>query len=166
MPSNCHFQIKWLENPEYKKWLDRGTVESKAKCSMCRKEFDISNMGEAALKSHKKSAKHTEFFNKLSSNFKISKWVKSGPSTSSVPLKSCTLENSVSTNDVIKAEIYWALNTVKNHFSYKSCENMVSVFKNMFPDSDIARKMSLVSLFDCIWTWSIFYGFNEETNKK
>lgn len=43
----------------------------------------------------------------------------------------------------MKAEIYWALNTVKSHFSYKSYRNIVSVFKNMFPDSKIERKMSL-----------------------
>ena len=53
------------------------------------------------------------------------------------------MDETVSTEDVMKAEIYWALNIVKNHFSYKSCEDIVAVFKNMFPDSAIARKMSL-----------------------
>lgn len=43
----------------------------------------------------------------------------------------------------MKVEIYWALNTVKNHFSLKSCEDIVTVFKNMFPDSAIAWKMPL-----------------------
>jgi hypothetical protein len=56
MPGNCHFQIKWLDNPEYKKkrWLDVGSSESKAKGSFGQKEFDISNMGETPIKIHKK----------------------------------------------------------------------------------------------------------------
>lgn len=63
-------------------------------------------MGEADLKSHKRNTKHTELLSKSSSNLKISEWVKSCPS--SVPnqlLKSCTLEDSVITNDAMKAEI-------------------------------------------------------------
>ena len=47
IPGNCHLQIKWLDNPEYKKWLDGGSSERKAKYSFCQKEFEISNMDEA-----------------------------------------------------------------------------------------------------------------------
>ena len=55
MPGNCAFNVKWQENDEYKQWLVMGQSMFKTKCTLCRKEIDISNMGEGALKSHKKS---------------------------------------------------------------------------------------------------------------
>jgi hypothetical protein len=39
MSGNCHFQIKWLDNPNIKRWLDVGSSESKAKGSFGQKEF-------------------------------------------------------------------------------------------------------------------------------
>ena len=45
-----------------------GSSESKAKCSFCQKEFDIWDMSETALKSHKKSTKHAEPLNEAFSN--------------------------------------------------------------------------------------------------
>ena len=50
MSGNCHFQIKWLDNPEYKKMVGYGSSERKAKGSFGQKEFDISNIGELSLK--------------------------------------------------------------------------------------------------------------------
>ena len=46
MSGNCHFQIKWLDNTEYKKMVG---CESNAKSSFGQKEFYFSNMGETAL---------------------------------------------------------------------------------------------------------------------
>ena len=51
MPANCHFQIKWLDNLEYKKkngWI--GEVVRAKLNALCQKELDISNMSEAELK--------------------------------------------------------------------------------------------------------------------
>ena len=54
----CHFQSNWKLNPDYH-WLQE---EEKnlfyAKCSICKKSFSLSNMGESAVKSHLNSAKH------------------------------------------------------------------------------------------------------------
>lgn len=48
---NCVFNKMWLEKLEYKEWLLE-SGRNKARCSVCSKEFDISNMGEAAVKVH------------------------------------------------------------------------------------------------------------------
>ena len=46
----------------------------------------------------------------------------------------------VSRDDVIKAEILWALKCATSRYSYNSCSNMMDFLKMMFPDSSIANK--------------------------
>ena len=62
LPGKCKFQEAWLTNPQYSKWIGRGSSVNEAKCKACKKSFDVQNMGEAALKSHMKSKKHTDAF--------------------------------------------------------------------------------------------------------
>lgn len=50
----CLFNMEWLSKKEYAEWLRACDNDRKAKCSWCSKEFDIANMGEAAVKSHMK----------------------------------------------------------------------------------------------------------------
>ena len=53
MPGNCSFNDVWLHKPVFKEWLRRVEGQQrKARCNACSKEFDIGNMGEAALTSH------------------------------------------------------------------------------------------------------------------
>ena len=53
MPGNCSFNDVWLHKPVFKEWLWRVEGQQrKARCNACSKEFDIGNMGEAALTSH------------------------------------------------------------------------------------------------------------------
>ncbi len=42
----------------YKGWLEKYQDTGRAKSTLCRKAFDISNMGETELSSHAKGAKH------------------------------------------------------------------------------------------------------------
>ena len=41
------------------------------------------------------------------------------------------------------AEIRWAFKTVMSHYSYNSSSNLKSLFKVMFPDSEICKQISL-----------------------
>ncbi|KAH7951197.1 hypothetical protein HPB52_006254 [Rhipicephalus sanguineus] len=55
----CKFQSAWLEHSEYRHWVRPETSDPyRAKCTVCQKSVDIATMGESALKSHQKSAKH------------------------------------------------------------------------------------------------------------
>ena len=46
------------------------------------------------------------------------------------------------TDDVMRAEILWALKAVKAHFSFNSSEEIGKLFRTMFPDSAIAKKFA------------------------
>ena len=57
MPGKCLFSERWFENPSHKLWLERDSDKYKAKCRVYMKTFDMSNIGESALASHKKGKK-------------------------------------------------------------------------------------------------------------
>ena len=48
-------------------------------------------------------------------------------------------------DDVLKAEILWALKVTESHFSYNSSRNIVDLPKMMLPDSKIVEKLCLGS---------------------
>ncbi|XP_023218139.1 uncharacterized protein LOC111620448 [Centruroides sculpturatus] len=56
---------------------------------------------------------------------------------------SSTLTPFVIKDDVIKAEITWALAVVKKKMSLNSCSDIKNIFKKMFPDSAIAMQFQL-----------------------
>ena len=64
MPSKvkrCHFQNEWLTNEEYSNWFQAVPKNrSRFKCSFCKTEIDISNMGVAAFDSHAAGKKHKQ----------------------------------------------------------------------------------------------------------
>lgn len=51
-----------------------------------------------------------------------------------------TIPEFVTKEEVLKAEILWALNIIECHHSYKSCEGIGGLFCKMFPDSSIAAQ--------------------------
>ena len=55
----CHFQNEWLTNEEYSNWVQAVPKnKSRVKCSFCKTEINISNMGVAALDSYAAGKKH------------------------------------------------------------------------------------------------------------
>ncbi len=92
---DCVFSDAWLEKEEYKCWLGPSPEGSKrrANCRLCRKDFDIANMGESALKSHAQGAKHKRLVagkmaaTQLTLNFGAS--ASCGAKTSAVILCAC-----------------------------------------------------------------------------
>lgn len=53
--------------------------------------------------------------------------------------------NFVRGDEVTRAEVLWAVKCVMSHFSKNSASDMGDIFKLMFPDSSIAKKMSIGS---------------------
>lgn len=45
-------------------------------------------------------------------------------------------------NSVLDAEIKWVLKCIHSHFSFNSCTDINDVFRDMFPDSEIAKQFS------------------------
>lgn len=52
----CTFQLKWLQQYSWVKQVIQDP--RKAQCTMCMKTIDLSQMGESALTSHARGAKH------------------------------------------------------------------------------------------------------------
>lgn len=80
------------------------------------KSFDVSNMGEAALVSHLKGKKHQVVASATTNRLAITDFMTTvsteRPSSSSVVLSSATKQTTISSdskNEVLKAEILWAL---------------------------------------------------------
>ena len=57
----CHFQNEWLANEDYSNRVRAVPNDrSRVKCSFCKTEIDISNMGVSALDSHAARKKHKQ----------------------------------------------------------------------------------------------------------
>ncbi|KAJ8671995.1 hypothetical protein QAD02_003254 [Eretmocerus hayati] len=169
MPKNnsrTTFQDKWLDekfHPEYF-WVRKAKSQYDATCYLCRRTFDFSNMGGPALNTHAEGKKHNRLVEDLKKNSKIQlakspvrqnakpnsdvqppdvetseKRQVSVPSTSG-----SSMTFYVSKNDVIDAEIYWALDHVSNKSSLRSACNSSKLFPKMFKDSEIAKKFQMV----------------------
>ena len=69
MPGKCKFQDRWLNERQFSKWIARaGTLLNEANCCVCQKSFDVSSIGEEALRSHMRLKRHTtamEFYDSL-----------------------------------------------------------------------------------------------------
>ncbi|CAH3031588.1 unnamed protein product [Pocillopora meandrina] len=135
MPGKCLFSDRWLENSSYKLWLERDADKFKAKCRVCMKAFDVSNMGESALKSHEKGKKHIHLIEKQQRNttgdirnlFSNSSFAaprtatESNNSTltvsSSAASTTAGMSGFVTRNDTLTAEIWWALKVNSSHYS-------------------------------------------------
>ena len=48
-----------------------------------------------------------------------------------------------SSTDVLKSEIVWVLKSMTSHYSFKSSDNIKSIFRFMFPDSSVAEQFTV-----------------------
>ena len=112
-----NFRECWLSESGYKDWLQRDSNnKNMAKCKVCDKSFRLSNMGEQALKSHAKGAKHLSNVS-VSCKLKVlptSSMAFKQPAISSQNLEQSTGSGTVALNVdcsvVTEAECRWALN--------------------------------------------------------
>lgn len=122
----------------------------RAKCRLCGgKTFDISNMGEAALTSHAKGGKHQSAAAREATATPITGFLTTARATatpSSTSLSSATkqafITDAVTKNEVLTAEVMWALKVANSHYSFKSSEDASLLFRRMFPDSQIATQFA------------------------
>lgn len=146
MPGKCKFQSAWLSNDDYKLWVAPDTANPHcAKCTRCRKTFDIASMGESALKSHAKSAKHCGIMQMAAGNSMENYLAASvsGRSTGSAPSQATDLNSACKSHEVVTdAEILWTMKVITSHYSYRSSAQTGDLFKRMFPDSDVAKSFS------------------------
>jgi len=136
------FQETWLRLPQFKDWLKKTPNVDNAHCLLCKKDFDVSNMGIAALHSHSKGKKHTEHASLSQTCQRLTFNVDHDHAKRTSTVNSNLTPYLVS-NDVLNAEILWCLNVVSNNFSFRSSDNVTQLFQKMFPDSDVAKSFSI-----------------------
>lgn len=150
MPGKCKFQSVWLSNDSYKNWVAPDTMDPhRATCKPCGKTFDIAAMGESALKSHMKSAKHSGVMKAAAGSAVLNYLAprtderRASTSESAVSSQAMDLEGACKTHEMVTdAEILWTLKVVTSHYSYRSSSQTADLFRRMFPDSELAKAFS------------------------
>ena len=145
--NKCIFNDSWLIDPRFSLWIKKSNNKSKAYCNFCQKDFDISNMGIAALSSHALGKKHKDIQSLRESNVGALFYPKKSPteheSTSAAKPKVKTVESMMIPASALKAEILWTLKVATSHYSLRSCLGLNEIFKAMFVDSAIAKSFQL-----------------------
>jgi hypothetical protein len=107
-----------------------------AKCKLCNKIINLSNMGKKAITSHLKSAGHIKLSESKAKTKTLDQFL-SG--TSETPSSS----SSAGVNLARRAEALWLFHMVLHHQSFRSTSNLHDIFSSMFPDSEIAGQFSM-----------------------
>ena len=161
----CYFRHLWLQDAEYASWLQEVKDDKcKAFCTASRKTFDISNMGIGAVKSRThqdeigglQQASTTQrpitgFFQRssaaasTSTNAALVADTQSSQPTGPATYHGPTTSQAAATDDILRAEVMWALKVVMSHYSFNSCQNVNELFSTMFPDNPIAKAFTCSS---------------------
>ena len=164
------FQMDWYDhNPELKKWLEPVSEdEFSYYCRACKKANSHAKMGYSAINHHSGTTLHIKNLAKLiegrtkglanygfckpkESNTSdtretdVSQGTTSGKNTplqTEVP-KSCLLSAAYSQKSVDKAAIKYILHVVNQNQSLNSTDEVRELFKDMFPDSQIAQNLKI-----------------------
>ena len=165
----CVFNQEWLDetiNPQFSSRVKPLKYPSGVLCCSCQRLFALINMGKRALESHMNSDKHkrnvsakvpsiSSYFKKPTAPSKTSvpnsadtdtdtqASCATATKTNRIPVASQMPTPYVCKDDVLKAEILWALKVIESHFPYNLSRNIVDLLKMMLPDSKIVEKLCL-----------------------
>lgn len=138
------FQDNWLEKELdgvlLKEWCAKVDNPFSARCLLCSENFDVSNRGFSQVTSHHSGKKHGLKFQNRFKNKSIIESFHKPASCNKQQIENIGLSHEL---NIIKAETIWAMNVAKSNMSFKSCNETVDLFKDMFPDSKIASSMQL-----------------------
>ena len=84
------------------------------------------------------------------------------PPSSTAPTTLTTWTLNFKSNS-FNAEILWCLNMVNQHLSYNSCSHVSELFSAMFPESEVAQKLSMMKTKS---RYMIIYGLAPYFKKK
>ena len=139
-----------LHHDDFREWVSVDPQSrEKAFCKFCKKIVDIGNMGEAALVNHMSRKKHKAAAEVARSTASVASF-RSGSLPSVASASSCrpnpsrqSLSPAASPGffggtETPSTEVMWTLNVVSKHYSFRSCEDVSSLDRAMFPDSQIA----------------------------
>ena len=169
MPGNCVFNLLWMNDPDFKDWIEPVERDDHlARCTYCKKDINVTTMGVTALNSHVKGDKHKKACMAVKSNLSISNMFRvgasrkvtvsaassatEGTSSAASATQSCQsqLNTFVTKNDTLSAEVWWTLKSMSSNYSFNSSDDMDFVLTQMFPKEPVANK------FQCGKTKSMY----------
>lgn len=134
--------------PQFSGWLLKAADKHHAYCSICKKTFELANMGRQAILSHAKGKGHTKLMKMKSSQPSLKSFLcandkgdnpnedsRSQPgSLKSVSLnQSCpSVESFCSRDEVARTEVLWALKVINSKMSSNSCAHIGEIFQSCF----------------------------------
>ena len=60
MLKQTYFQEDWLTDKEFSEWVATAENDKEARCTLCKSNIKLSNMGVTALRNHVKSSKNMQ----------------------------------------------------------------------------------------------------------
>ena len=96
-----------------------------ARCLFCSSDFSITHGGKNDVTSHIKTKRHIEMDKAASASKSVNSFFKPDIQQST-----------------IKAETLWSLFTAKHNLAFLNSDHANKLFKEMFPDSEIAKKFA------------------------
>ena len=127
------YTIKWEKQFI---WLQRSKVPDCAFCKLCQKSFRIDGAGVGQVKSHHKSKTHQDRENLSNGSTDQRTFIISANKTINLSSGSFVLTPEES---IVKAEVLQALNHAQCNYSFASARGDSERFREMFPDSEIAK---------------------------
>ena len=104
-------------NPKFSTWIQQIAIQTEAKCKLCCKMIDLSNMGTRALESHAQGAKHVELNNESGVNKMFF-----SPKSADQNKNNVKGQNDFHvSNGVTDAEIRWVLRTLSKRMFRTGC---------------------------------------------
>lgn len=168
MSKRCVFQDDWLSDPSFSSWIGKIPLNDKvAKCNICNKIFELSNMGRRAVSSHMNGFKHKKkakailrsvSFTNPKESLSADIEMKTTTSDNDIQIASCStnvssapifekkvdqMKSYLIKDSVTKGEILWTIECVMTHTSFRTAGQNVLLFKTIFSDSETAQKMQL-----------------------
>ena len=168
----CKFSDEWLVNENFKNWIKKDeNDEHSAYCKYCCKRFSISGRGVNQVIAHMNGSKHkiksppttggqqtlTKSNGSVSSDSSNSSLTdtQNNKSPAASSSKQTTITGTISRENVVRAEILWALEVLSCNYSLNSCSKKGKLFSEMFPDSDIAKNFQMASTKT---SYVVYYG--------
>ena len=159
---NCRFNELWLPDPRFSKWIAKNPKNVNfALCRFCKgKAIYIKMMGTSALNSHMKGKHHCDLvkmheesgggipthFAAKPSTASSSFTAVTSASTTSIASASTTctttLDSCAVKEQVLKAELWWALKLATSSYSFHSSRDISFILKKMFPSDKTAAKFA------------------------
>lgn len=125
------YKSSWQTNRSWLKPVNEN--EEKAKCTLCKSEFFISNSGIGQVKKHEETVKHKQLEKEIKNNSALN--TDKGRIELLLPQpKPVSLEEQVT-----RAEVIQAFHVINANLPFRSADTDAERFRMQFPDSEIAK---------------------------